>query len=242
MADPPEGSPDRGAAAPGGREKAAAPLALGDDLAASILRSLEPLRFREAVDPRERQACFRLRHRAVREFDARAAERMPDGLEQDGFDPGAVQILGSDASGAIATCRLVLPEPGRPLPTEREFGLRISADREIVEVGRVVVDPGYRGDGHSILMGLIARAWLSMRDRGFTAAIGATPGRLVDLFDALGFQVSRLGPARMYWGEMRYPFLCEGGSAVPEIARRWMAIEGEPPPDSEGSGGPTGPQ
>lgn len=217
-------------------------MALGDDLAASILESLAPLSFREAVDPQERQACFRLRYRAVQEFDARAAERLADGLEKDEFDPGAVQILGSAASGPIATCRLVLPEPGRRLPAEREFGLRISVDREIVELGRLVVDPGYRGDGHSILMGLAARAWLSMRARGFSTALGATPRRLVHLLDALGFQVSMLGPARMYWGEMRYPFLCEGGSAAPEIARRWRAIGGEPPTDSPRSDAPSGAQ
>lgn len=198
-------------------------LTMGDDLAASILEDLDPLHFGEAVDPIEREECFRLRFRAVLEMEMATADRFPEGLERDEFDAGAVQILGRDQARIIATGRLVLPGHGRLLPTEQEFGLRLSGELEVVELGRVVVDPGYRGDGHSVFVGLAAQAWLSMRARGFTAAIASTPQRLIKLFEALGFTVTVLGPPRPYWGVERYPIICDGRPAIPGIQRHWLA-------------------
>jgi len=162
-----------------------------------------------------------------------AADEFADRLEQDEYDDRAVQILGRDGTRVIATCRLVLPMPDRPLPMEAEFALRSAEIGSVIELGRVVVDPSYRGDGHSVLMGLAGQAWRSMRARGFTRAIGATPMRLIQLFDALGFTVTRLGPPRLYWGEERYPILCEGKPAIPEIERRWIAGEAGTPPATD---------
>lgn len=197
------------------------PLAVGDAVAADLLAELEPLRFVEAADERECEEAFRLRYRAVIERGMAPAERFAAGLERDEFDAGAVQIVGWDGTRPIATCRLVLPTPGRPLPMEAAFGLEITGSGGMVEWGRVVVDPGYRGDGHSVLMGLAARGWLAMRARGFTTAVGVTPERLVSLFRALGFAVILLGPPQTHWGEERYPILCEGRTAIPGLDRLW---------------------
>jgi N-acyl-L-homoserine lactone synthetase len=200
------------------------PLAAGDAVAAEILAELEPFRFREAVDDAERDACFRLRWRAVAEFGLAPVESVGAHLERDEFDSDAVQIIGYDGAHPIATCRLVLPAPGRILPAVQAFGIELS-DTDVVEWGRVVVDPDYRGDGHSIFMGLAAQGWRSLRARGYAACMAATPKRLIGLFEALGFTVTVLGPPRSYWGEERYPILCDVRPTIERLAPRWRAGE-----------------
>ena len=194
-------------------------LAAGDAIATQLLAELEPLVFVEAVSEAEREAAYRLRYRALAEMELDTTAAFPDGRERDEFDAMAVQIVGREGAQVIATCRLVLPEPGRLLPMQTAFGLLLDAQDDLVEWGRLVVDPAYRGDGHSVLMGLAARGWLSLRARGFTRAIGATPLRMVALLDALGFAVTVLGEPRMYRGEERCPILCEGRAAIPQLHR-----------------------
>lgn len=210
----------------------------GDAIADEILAGLEPFRFSEAADPAGLSECFRLRYRAALEFDPATAVRFPRGEEQDEFDPHAVQIIGRDETTPIATCRIVLPIAGQLLPMERAFGLALSTTSPMVEWGRVVVDPAYRGDGHSIFMGLAAQGWRSMRERGYTTAIGATPPRLVALFEALGFAVTALGPPRSYWGEPRVPILCDASPSVRGLNARRRAGDtstapGHGPPRTE---------
>jgi N-acyl-L-homoserine lactone synthetase len=191
----------------------------GDVVAADLLASLEPLRFEEAAGERDREEAFRLRYRAVVEVGMAEVADRRDGLEADPFDASAVHILGWDGDRAIATCRLVLPTPGERLPLQTAFDLQLAPGDPVVEWGRVVVDPEYRGDGHSVFLGLAAQGWRSMRSRGFSAALGATPQRLVALFEALGFSITVLGPPRLYWGEERVPFLCEGRTTAPGLRR-----------------------
>ena len=191
--------------------------AAGDTLARQILAELAPLVFREAADEPERDAAFRLRYRALAEMGLDAAEACPDGRECDEFDASAVQVLGFEGRTLVATCRLVLPSPGRRLPMQAAYALPFEAVTDVVEWGRVVVDPAYRGDGHSVFMGLAACGWLSLRARGFSRAIAATPKRLVSLFDAIGFAATIVGEARVYWGEERYPILCEGRASIPGL-------------------------
>jgi N-acyl-L-homoserine lactone synthetase len=196
--------------------------AVGDAVAAEILAALEPMQFREAVDAREREACFRLRYRAVVEMRMAAVERFPDGVETDVFDADAIHILGTDADRVIATSRIVLPVSGTRLPTEAAFELQLACAGRVAEWGRAVVDPDYRGDGNSVFMGLAAQAWRSIRARGYTTVLGATSKRLIALFEALGFSVTVLGPSRMYWGEERYPILCDSGAAIRRLEQEWL--------------------
>jgi N-acyl-L-homoserine lactone synthetase len=200
-------------------------IAAADAIAADILAELEPFQFREAVAEAEEEECFRLRYRAVVEFELAAAETLPDGRERDAFDTGAVQIIGCDGPRAIATCRLLLPSPDRILPAARAFGVELPRGVDVVEWGRVVVEPDYRGDGHSIFLGLAAQGWRSMRARGYVACIAATPKRLIGLFEVLGFTVTVLGPPRHYWGDERYPILCDVLPAIERLDMRWRAGE-----------------
>jgi GNAT superfamily N-acetyltransferase len=199
------------------------PSALADAIATTILASLQPLRFDEVDAADGREACLRLRYRAVLEMRMAPAEWFPDGLESDEYDAGAVHILGSDAGRPIATTRIVLPTPGRLLPVEAAFGLRVSSPSQTVELGRLVVDPDYRGDGHSVFMGLAARAWLALSTRGYTTVAGATPARLVALIEALGFTLTALDAPRRYWGEERWPIVWTIGPAVGKLERFWLA-------------------
>jgi N-acyl-L-homoserine lactone synthetase len=200
-------------------------LAAGDALARQVLAELAPLVFREAADEPEREAAFRLRYRALTEMGLDAAAVFPDRRECDEFDASAVQIIGVDGGALVATCRLVLPSPGRPLPMLAAYALPMDTATDLVEWGRVVVDPTYRGDGHSVFMGLAARGWLSLRARGFSRAIAATPKRLISLFDAIGFAVTVLGEPRVYWGEQRYPILCEGPASIPGLQQYLDPVE-----------------
>jgi N-acyl-L-homoserine lactone synthetase len=195
-------------------------LLAGDAIARQWLTELEPLVFVEAVDAGECADAFRLRYRALAEMGVDAASTFPDGMERDEFDAGAVHILGREAESLVATSRLVLPAPGRQLPMLSAYDLALSDTSDLVEWGRLVVDPAYRGDGHSVLLGLAAQGWLSLRARGFSRAIAATPRRLVNLFDVLGFAVTVLGAPRLYWGEERCPILCDGPAAISALRRQ----------------------
>ena len=200
-------------------------LLVGDALAREILDALAPLRFTEATGEGEREECFRLRYAAVRERAMADSERFPHGMERDDFDEAAIQILGWDGHIPIATCRVLTPASDRVLPIQTEFGIQLTAAGGIAEWGRLVVDPGYRGDGHSVILGLAAQGWMSMRDRGYSRVIAATTGRLIALFEALGFSITRLGPPREYWREERFPILFDGGATALGVEQEWLANE-----------------
>lgn len=197
------------------------PLAAGDAVAAKALEALAPHRFAEAADDDERRAGYQLRFDAVIERDLASVSLFPDRLECDEFDRRSTHIIGWHGDEAIATCRVVFPAPGEPLPVEQAFGITIPGAETMVDWGRVVVAPAHRGNDTTVFMGLAARAWLSMRARGFKTAVGATPPRLVELFVDLGFAVTILGPPQIHWGELRHPILCDGPTTVPGLAQQW---------------------
>jgi hypothetical protein len=199
--------------------------AVGRAVAADLLTWLAPLRFEEAAAEAQRREAYRIRYRAIVNVGVDLADRCPDGLEHDAIDDDAVQIVGWDGDRAVATCRLVFGESGRPFPLETAFALTLPSRERTAEMGRVSIDPERRGEGHRLVMGLAARAWLAMEARGATAAIGATPERLVAFFGTLGFPVTVLGPPRAYWGEERVPILCDGARAAVALGQLWGGAE-----------------
>lgn len=195
----------------------------GAAIAHHLLSWLAPLRFDEASNDEEREAAYRLRYRAVVHEGMDDAARFPDGIERDEFDEDAVHILAWDANEPIATCRLVFRTSGRLLPFEKSFGPMSDTSSRTVEWGRVTVDERLRGDGARIFMGLAARAWLCMRARDYTTAVGVTPERLVRLIRALGFPVEVIGRPEIHWGTERVPILCTGEDAVLALEQMWLA-------------------
>ena len=199
----------------------------GDALAGRLLAWLEPLRFAPAGGGPEREAAYRLRHQAVAEVGMADPAGFPDGMERDAYDEDAVQVLAWDGPKPVATCRLVFPAAGRPMPAEEVFG-PIPEAEGAVEWGRVTVDSALRGEGGRIFMGLAARGWFAMRARGRSTAMGVTPRRLVTLFRALGFPVTVLGEPKVHWGVERVPILCRGPEAVDVLGHIWN-FKGRPP-------------
>jgi hypothetical protein len=101
--------------------------------------------------------------------------------------------------------------PGRLLPTERDFDLRIDPPGSAVDAGRVVVAPSHRGArGHLVLAGLAARAWLEARALGLERVVGVGSERAIGLYEGLGMTVTALGPSRWHWGEERSPIEIAG--------------------------------
>jgi predicted GNAT family N-acyltransferase len=203
-------------------EESRSVLAVGDALAADLLDALSPLRFEEAADDGDRRTGYRIRYAAVVERNLASPSQFPEGEERDEADERAVHIVGWERHRPIATCRLVLPHEEMVLPVEAAFELRVPDPSATVELGRLVVDPEWRGTDHEIFMGLAARGWLSMRERGFASVLAATPARLLDLLRDFGFAVKVLGSSRVYWNELRSPFLCDGPAAAPGLARQWV--------------------
>lgn len=199
-----------------------AALALADGLAADVLKRLAPLRFAVAGSDAEREAAERLRYRAVIERGWATPADYPDGRERDGDDTDAIHLAGWDGAVPIATCRLVLPAPGRPLPTEAAFDLTVEPRGRVVDIGRVTVAREYSETGHRVLAGLLARSWLELRERGFAHACGAfAAAPALRLYRRMGFETTILAPPRCFWGALRVPMRWEVARAAPTLARRW---------------------
>lgn len=196
-------------------------LDVGDAVAMDLLAAIAPLRFDEAADERERSAGYRLRYAAVVERGLASTNALPDAEERDEYDDRAVHIVGWDGDRPIATCRLVLPASGARLPVESVLGRDVPGSESMVDFGRGVVEPDWRRGDHGVFMGLVARAWLSMRARGFSAVLAVAPARLVALYRDIGFTVQVLGEPCDVWNEQRYPILVDGREAAASLARRW---------------------
>jgi hypothetical protein len=181
-------------------------------LAEHALEGLAPLRFDVAHDERERDAVHRMRCDCVLAEGWARAEDFPDGRERDADDARASFVVCRDGDTLGGSMRIVEPLPGEPLPAEREFGIRARPTGEVVEVGRLIVAPGVRaGRSHRILGGLCARGWMLLAERGYERAISTATPTLIELYSALGLQVTVLAPARLSWGARRAPIAIEGG-------------------------------
>ena len=95
--------------------------------------------------------------------------------------------------------RLVLPVPGRRLPTAEAFELRVEPAGEVVDLGRLLVGPGFRGDpSQRAWGGLFALAWQETRLRGYEVMAGVASVRLLSAIGCSG-STEILGPTRTYW-------------------------------------------
>ena len=190
-----------------------------DRLSERLLVAAPELRVAVAGTAAEREAAYRLRYEQVVAHGWADREQLPDGLEQDAFDADALHVCAWDSDALVGTLRLVLPVPGRPLPVEAAFELEIDPRGEVVEAGRLVIAPGYRGDpAHRAWGALFACGWLAMRARGFCVLAGAAAPRTVEQLRALGLPFEILGPTRPHWGEDRHPVRLDPAHGRP----RWF--------------------
>lgn len=185
-----------------GRDEVIATL---DSLAEWTIARARPMRVAIATQD-EMDEVFRLRLRCVLERGWAQAQNFSEGVEKDGFDDVAVHVVARDEGDIVGTCRLVFPEPGRPLPTEEAFEIVIEPRGDVVDWGRLVVSGRYRGDArHVVSAALLARCWLEMSGRGYSIIGGAAARPIIEMYRSMGFEPEILGPPRFYWGEWRYP-------------------------------------
>ena len=166
-----------------------------DRLAERLIAATE-LRLAVADSPAELIAVHRLRYRDVAERGAQSADHA-DGLERDAYDARALQICAWDGDVLAGTVRLVLPVPGKRLPTEEAFDLTVEPDGEIVDLGRVLVSPRLGAEAGQRAWGaLFAQAWFETRARGYAGMASAESALRIERFRALGIVFDILGPAR----------------------------------------------
>jgi hypothetical protein len=188
-----------------------------DAIAATFVRRAAPLRFGVAEAPRDIAGAYRVRYEVVVARGWAEPVNLLDGFERDANDDDAVQIVGWDRDCVVATGRLVLPAPGRRLPTEEAFGVELASRERLVDVGRVCVAPAYGRYRHGVFRGLLGQIWLEMRRRGFQEACAAVNAQSARLYRWWGFRVSLLGPSRSYWGQERYPIRMSPPEAVKRL-------------------------
>ena len=198
-------------------------LALLDRVARRAIDAAAPVRFAVAGSDADRIAAYRLRFSVAIDRRLARPEDLPGGVERDAHDDGAIHVVGWADGEAVATARIVLPEAGRLLPTEEEYGVQISPAGEVVDVGRFAIDRRFTGPGHATFAGLMGTVWLSAREHGYSRMCGGhTPG-MVELFRRMGFRVFTVGPPRTVWGEQRHAVQVDVVGSSGRLIGRWLA-------------------
>ena len=190
----------------------------GVPLDALVTRMLARSRFeyRVAASGSEREIAYRLRGSAVLDRGWCTAGDLPGGMECDGYDDRAVQVIGWDGDVAMSTGRVVLP-PG--LPTEEACGLVVEPRGGVVDVGRMCVAPSHQSLEHAAFIGLMCRLYLVMREHGFQFACGMMSAPARAMMSLFGLQLEILGAERTYWNEPRVPVRFSLLSAARLLAR-----------------------
>ena len=182
-----------------------------DGLAKQILAKLAPMSFDVARSPVDVDAVLRMRYECVVGLGWASPAEYPDGRERDEYDDGATFVVCRDDDEIIGCMRLVPPTSNHPLPTEREFGIKVRPAGKVAEAGRIIVSPRIRaGRSHLVIAGLCARGWLLARDLGYERAVATATPEVIDLYRGLGLRIAVLGPPQMHWGEVRAPIQIEG--------------------------------
>jgi N-acyl-L-homoserine lactone synthetase len=197
-----------------------------DDVCRRILSGAGPIAWGFAASDAERDAVYRLRGHVVLERGWGSREEVPDGREQDRWDESALHAVGWMGGEAVATTRLVFPRPDRLLPIEEVFHLRVRPSGEVVDMGRVVVARDVDQPRRAVFWQLLSLLWLELRDRGFSRVCGANTTSMIRMYEAMGFDVTPLGPPREYWGEQRFPIKVDVGDTADIVAERAGAFMG----------------
>lgn len=182
--------------------------------AAACVARAAPVRFGVAISPADVEAVYRLRYAVVVGRGWAPAYTFPDGLERDSDDAAAVQVAGWHRDRIVATGRLVQPVVGLPLPTEAAFDVTLSGRDQLVDIGRVCVASAYRDSAHRVFRGVLGQIWCEMRRLGYQEAAAVVSGVVARMHERWGFCVTILGPARVFWGELRSPARIAPAAAV----------------------------
>lgn len=174
-----------------------------------------PVRWGVADTPAAREAVWRLRAEAVLERGWATPDDLPSGMERDDDDDRAVHIVGWNGEALAATGRLVFPLPGAQLPTEKHFNVAAEPHGCVVNLDRMVVARSHSTREHHLLKALLGQCWLETRARGFHILLGVLTPAMIRLYQRIGWQVTILGPPRLFWGEERMPVRFDPYTGLP---------------------------
>jgi N-acyl-L-homoserine lactone synthetase len=197
-----------------------AQLARFTELAILLEKAVEPIVFRVAETDEERRATFRLRYDVSVESGWVDPARFPTGEERDEYDDDAIHVAGWDGDEIVATGRIVLPKPGRLLPTEAQFNVRAEPAGAVVDVGRSIVVAGHRDPSHGMMFALMGRLWREIDQLDYHLACGCTVERIHQIYRTAGFDATIIGEARSYWGAERLPFQINLARSADEVISR----------------------
>jgi N-acyl-L-homoserine lactone synthetase len=189
-------------------------------LAKGLVAKAAPLRFAVAQTTAEREAAFRLRAQALIERGAQP-EDFPDGLEHDAHDESALEVIGWDGDQAVATGRIVLPQPGYLLPTEEAFGLKLEPQGEVVDIGRYTVTHDWAQKENRYFAGMLGFCWLEARTHGYMRVCGTASAGMLRHYRRLGFIVTELAPPHIYYGEERFPCWYDVLGSAQALLKLW---------------------
>jgi hypothetical protein len=201
-------------------ERSSAPRSV-DRVVARTLAAF-PFRFTVAADDADKHVAYTLRHAAVIERGWGSPDAPVGEEEHDDFDDRAVHVIGWHDDIPVSTGRVVLP-PG-VLPTEKACALHIEPSGRVVDVGRMVVVSSHRGPRGGAFVALMARLYLEVRQRGYTAACGMMAPDVRRLVHQLGVRLEVLGSDRPYWGELRAPVRFDVDAGADRITQRWADL------------------
>jgi N-acyl-L-homoserine lactone synthetase len=193
-----------------------------EQVMARLLEHALPITYRVATSSVEKEITYSLRYDAIMARGWGRPEDFPGGLEHDSYDEHAVHIIGWHGDIPVATGRIVFPESGRLLPTEEAFGIVVEPRGRYTDASRGVVVREYSDMRHAALLGMMARCWYAIHERGYDdSCVGAATPAMVRLYRRMGFPVRVLGPSRRYWAEERFPILIDTPGVCRVLARRW---------------------
>jgi N-acyl-L-homoserine lactone synthetase len=185
-----------------------------DEIASLLMASAAPIEVDVARSPEDLIATYRLRHDFLISTGCTDCGQMAGGVEKDVYDDRALHLAAKYDGSVMGTIRLVFPQEGGLLPVEAHFGIRIEPIGEVVEPGRLVVAPEFRGDRHRVSGALLGRSWIEMRSRGYYICGGAASRKLISVYEIMGFTIEVLGKPLVYGGQERFP--CRWALSVPQ--------------------------
>jgi hypothetical protein len=176
-----------------------------DRATSAYLQCVAPIRFRAATSDAERFASFRMRYEAIIDQGWAMPEAFPDGLERDNLDDEAVHVVGWLGDRAVASSRLIFPQPGSLLPVEEDFGVQVDPAGGVVEMDRSCVGRGSGAWQEQLFVAVLCACWLEIRRAGFAVTTGRISHGVLRLYRLLGIEHEILGPAQVSWQEKRLP-------------------------------------
>ncbi|CAN5856413.1 hypothetical protein BH20CHL4_BH20CHL4_15340 [soil metagenome] len=188
--------------APGDEVDAAMRLDRASDV---YLQRVSPIILHVAETEAERRDAFSLRYEAIVDQGWERPEAFPEGIEREELDDHATHVVGWLNGQAVANTRVILPQPGRLLPVERDFGIRIEPFGSVAELDRTCTSRQTIVRADTLLLALVSACWQEVRRAGFSTITGRLSPGMLRLYRAVGIEHDILGPAQVSWNEERYP-------------------------------------